>query len=376
MENFDRICAKIDLNALEKNIENIKKLSPETGLIAIIKADAYGHGAHRIAEFIEDKVDMAAVASVNEALEIRDVFKKPILVIGYASPFTYKEAIANDIILTAFNEETIEEINKTAENIGKTAKIHIAIDTGMRRIGFLPTEENAELIKNIIGKYKNIKIEGMFTHFARADEKDQSTTDIQYERYDAFSKLLKDKGVNIGIRHIANSALIMQPGKYKFDYVRAGIILYGLYPSEEVNKSELELVPVMTLVTHVVNIFTLKKGEGISYGHTFIAEKDLRVATLSCGYADGIKRSLSNKGYVYLNGKKANIIGRVCMDQMMVDISEIPDTKIGDEAEIFGKNIPAQEIGAIAGSFNYEMVSSLTKRVEHLFTYIGDNGTV
>lgn len=367
MDNFDRICALIDLDALEKNIDNIKKLSPETGLIAIIKADAYGHGAKEIARFIENKVDMAGVATVSEALEIRQVFKKPIIVIGYATPNTYEEALKNDIALTVFDEETMAQISDAAKKVGKTAHVHIAVDTGMRRIGFMPTDENARIIKNMSEKFRNVQIAGIFTHFARADELERRTTDIQEENFRDFLNKLDKLGVRTGIRHIANSAMIMQKERSKYDFVRAGIILYGLYPSREVDKSVLKLEPVMTLVTHVVHVFTLKKGEGISYGHTFVAKEDMRVATLSCGYADGIKRSLSNKGYVFLNGKIANILGRICMDQMMVDVSDIPDVKKGDVAEIFGKNIPVEEVAAIAGSFNYEMISSLTKRVERKF---------
>ncbi len=364
---YDRICARIDLDAIERNIENIRARLPEgTGLVGVVKADAYGHGSKEIVEQFGDKLDMAAVACVDEGAELRPVFKKPILVLGYTAPDMFGAALENDITLTVFNYESAEKMAAEALKRNKTMNVHIAVDTGMKRIGFLPTEENALVIANI-SKLKGVRIKGVFTHFARADERSQETTDLQMGRFTEFTERLEKLGVELGVKHISNSALIMQ-NREKFDVVRAGIILYGLYPSEEVDKSVLELTPAMELVTRIVNIFDLKKGEGISYGHTFVADCDKKVATLSAGYADGVKRSLSNKGYVLIKGKKAAILGRVCMDQMMVDVTDVPEAEIGDEAEIFGKHLPVEEVSELADSFNYEMVCGVSRRVPRVYT--------
>lgn len=364
---FDRNCAVVNLKNIKFNAENIKKSLPDdTGIVAVVKADAYGHGADRVFKSIENIVSGAAVASVDEGVSLRKITDKFILVLGYSSPYKYREAIENDITLTVFDEKTAKQMSDEALKCGKILNVHIAVDTGMRRIGFLPTKENAEIIKNIQDNYKGIKITGIFTHFATADEADVTFSDLQYKRFTDFVKLLENMGVNVGWKHISNSALIMQ-NREKFDLVRAGIILYGLYPSEFVDKKALELLPAMTFVAHVARVFTLKKGEGISYGQIFVADSDRKVATISAGYADGVFRSLSNKGFVLIHGKKANILGRVCMDQMMVDVTDIPETEVGDIAEIFGEHLPVETISELAGSFNYEMICNVSRRVPRLY---------
>lgn len=382
---YDRICAKIDLDALKSNLSVIRGNVPDgVKLLAVVKANAYGHGSKKIAGFLHDNVDMFGVAGIYEAIELRkaasawtavseDICGKPVLVLGHTPVGLYEEALAARISLTIYNSEEAELLSEAAVNMGVGANIHIAVDTGMGRIGFYPDEKSADTVA-CIAKLPGIRIEGVFSHYAASDEADKTLSIRQKELFDKFSGMLKARDVTPEIYHISNSAAIMELEE-SCDMVRAGIVLYGLYPSEEVKKEGFPLKPVMSLVTRVVNIFDVEAGQGISYGHRFIADRHMRVATLSAGYADGYMRSLSGKGYVLINGMRCNVLGRICMDQMMVDATGLEDIKSGDEALLFGVSengsISVEEIAAAAGSFNYEFVCGVSRRVPRAYYIAG-----
>ena len=365
---YQRVCAYISKEAIKHNFDNIRKLLPDdVKIMPVIKADGYGHGAAVFAELLENKADYFAVAIVEEALALRKQgVKKPIMLLGYTSPVYFAEALENDITVTILTLEDALIMSERAVEMGKTAKIHIPVDTGMDRIGVTPDDMGADLVSKI-ASLKNICVEGVFTHFATSDEKDKEFTKLQAERFSHFKSLLEERNINIELYHCANSGAIMQHRKFSFDMMRAGIILYGLYPSEEVDKSVLDLVPVMELKSHVAFVKTIKKGDSVSYGRTFIADKEMKIATIPVGYADGYPRLLSNKGRVIINGSYAPIVGRICMDQFMVDVSHIEDVKTGDEAVLIGKQkglfVTADEIARLTETINYEVTCNISKRV-------------
>ncbi|MBP5311814.1 MAG: alanine racemase [Clostridia bacterium] len=378
---YDRLYAAVDLSRIRGNLKNIKSsLAKGTGIIAVLKADAYGHGSRVVANYISDDIEMAGVAGVSEALELRKEmeggklysppFTKPILVLGYSHPSMFEDAIANDVTLTVFDEANAKELDKAARKAGKPAEVHIAVDTGMHRIGFRPTDESVEAIRRI-SKLKNLRIKGIFSHFARADETaGVSETDEQEKLFRSFCDKLSREGIDAGIRHISNSAAIMT-GRTDYPLVRAGIVLYGNYPSGEMNKDLIELQPSLSVRARIVNVAALEKGESVSYGHTFTADKKMKIATLAAGYADGIFRSLSNKGEVVISGKRCRIVGRICMDQMMADVTEVENCSVGDEALIFGELdgavLPIEEVAAKAGSFNYELMCEIGRRMARVY---------
>lgn len=378
---YDRLYAAVDLSRIRENLNNIKKtLGEGSGVLAVLKADAYGHGARVVANYISSDIEMAGVAGVSEALELRKEmaggrlysprFTKPILVLGYTHPSMFPDAIANDVTLTVFDAGNASLLDKEARKAGKTAAVHIAVDTGMRRIGFRPTEESIEAIERIAA-LKNVRIRGVFSHFARADETaGVCETDRQEKLFNDFCDRLEARGIDIGMRHISNSAAIMT-GRTKYPLVRAGIVLYGNYPSGEMDKSLLDLKPSLSVRARIVNVAPLKKGESVSYGHTFTAKEDMKVATLAAGYADGIFRSLSNKGEVVVAGTRCRILGRICMDQMMVDVTNAPACGTGDEALIFGvldgAELPLEEVAKTAGSFNYELMCEIGRRMARIY---------
>mgnify|MGYP000961820342 FL=1 len=332
--------AWVEINK-EKAIHNFLEVRRAVGkdvkICAVVKADSYGMGALKLSEmYLENGVDMFAVAVISEALELRQEIKdKDILILGYTPEEFYDDAINNNLTLTIYNYELAEKLNEVAKNLNKIAKIHIKVETGMNRLGFYPTEENADKVK-AISKMSNISIEGAFSHQARADEKDKTTAHKQAGKFISFMKMLKDKNVTIPIKHIANSATIIELPEYYFDMVRPGIILSGFYPSDEVNKNEYKFEICVTLKARVANVKTIQAGEGVSYGHLFKAEKSTVVGTIPLGYADGYSRLLSNRGYIVVKGIKCPILGKVCMDQFMVDLSEVENPQIGDEAIIYG----------------------------------------
>ena len=372
-----RTWAEISLDAVERNVNAVKAcFAPGTKLMCVIKADGYGHGAIALAEFLADKCDYFAVAILEEALALRRAgVTKPILLLGYTSPFLYEAALEAGVSLTIFCAEDAAKLSEMAQRMGKRAAVHIKIDTGMGRIGFADTDESAEQIAQIAA-LPGIQIEGIFTHFARADEADKASYQEQLRCYEAF--LEHEQMADIRSRaicHCCNSAAAMETTAH-FDMVRFGIALYGLYPSEEVNKDNLPLQPAMAWKTRVAHLKTVPPGTGVSYGHTFVASRETRVATLPIGYADGYPRALSNQGRVLIRGRFAPIIGRVCMDQCMVDVTDIPDVQRGDEVILLGSDgghkITMEEIGAMSASFNYETACRVGHRVPRVYVYQGE----
>lgn len=375
MEKYLRTYAKIDLDAILHNINEVKKrINQRVKVMAVIKADGYGHGSTVLGDFLKNEVDYYGVATIEEAIELREYgITLPILILGYTSPSQYSAIIKYDITQTIYNIETAKEMSKTAVQCGKKAKIHIALDTGMTRIGFAANEAGVLEVEEVF-TLSNLIVEGLFTHFSCADEVDKSYSELQINRYDNFVELLEHRGRHIPIKHMCNSAGIMEFDHHRFDMVRSGIITYGLYPSEDVNKNAIELKPALEWKTHVVNVKTVDAGRGVSYGKTYITKGKTKIATVSIGYADGYPRALSSKGKVLIHGEYAPIIGRICMDQMMIDVTHIDNVKIEDEVTLVGNDgyysISVEELANMAGSFNYEFVCGIGKRVPRIYETI------
>lgn len=342
MKTYQRIYAKIDLDAVVFNFKSIEqKLSADTKIMAVVKADGYGHGALEIAKTLEafDKLFGFAVATAKEADELRESgIDKPILILGYTFEDDYEELIRNQVRLTVYSYEMAGQIAEAAKTAGVTARIHIKIDTGMSRIGYQATEESADEIAKI-STLKGIDIEGIFTHFARADEADKTFTLKQLRQFHSMIGMLEERQIKIPIKHCSNSAGIAELPQANMDCVRAGIILYGLWPSDEVKKDSIALKPVMELKSRIIHIKTLEAGRSISYGGTYCLKEPRKVATVPVGYADGYPRSLSNKGYVLIRGQKAPILGRICMDQFMVDVTDIKDVQVLDTVTLLGRDL-------------------------------------
>ena len=366
---FSNTYAKIDLDAIKENFAAIRQRA-NAPVMAVVKADAYGHGAVRVARVLEQDCAFFGVSSVAEAVELRQAgIVKPILILGHVHPATFPAVVLHDIRIPLFDYEDACALSEEARKQDKTARFHFAVDTGMSRIGFQATEASADLCVKIAA-LPGLKAEGLFSHFATADETDLSKTNRQAELFKAFDGMLKARGIHIPIRHLDNSAGIMN-FRCHYEMVRAGIVLYGLYPSGEVDTKLLQLKPAMSWHSRVSYVKTLEPGREISYGGTFKVEKPIRVATVTAGYADGYRRSLSGCFYVLIRGKRANILGRVCMDQLLVDVTEIPDVQAGDEVVLLGSSgsetISAEAIAAAAGSFNYEQVCDLSHRVSRVY---------
>lgn len=374
MKKFERVKAVVSLDAIAHNFAEMKKnIAKGTKIVAVIKADGYGHGAEAIARLIEDYdyIWGFAVATPEEALQLRTFgVKKPILILGIVFEEYFTQMIAKEIRLTVCTYEMAQKLSEEAQRQGRDVHIHIGLDTGMSRIGFADRQESVEEIKKI-SQLPNLKIEGMFTHFARADETDRSPAIDQLNRYLNFAKLLEDAGIQIPMKHCANSAGIIRVPEANLNAVRAGITIYGIYPSNEVERDIVKLIPAMELKSHISYIKTVEPGAAFSYGGTFTAKKEMKVATIPVGYADGYPRSLSNKGWVLIHGKKAPILGRVCMDQFMVDITKIPDAKTGDEVTLIGKDgkefISIEKFGDLSGRFSYEFACDISKRVPRVY---------
>lgn len=368
--------AEININNFRNNIREIKKIAMGRRIIAVIKADAYGHGAVELSRVLEDEgIDYVAVAVLAEALELRrSGYSGSILILGYTPSNFVNELIKNDITQSVFSYELAEAISKEAQKQGKTAKIHIALDTGMSRIGFLYEEESVEEIKRI-ASLKNIYLEGIFTHFSTADELDKTFSNIQHERFKKMLERLSNEGINFEIKHIANSAAIIDMPETLYNAVRPGIILYGYYPSNTVIKQRLNLKPIMTLKAKVVHVKEVPENTPISYGRKYTTKKAAKIATLPFGYADGYLRAMAGKGKVIVNGKLAPIVGTICMDQCMVDVSECGDVKIGDEVVVMGEedglSNNADFIANALNTINYEVLCMVSKRVPRV--YIEDN---
>ena len=374
MKKFERVKAVVSLDAIAHNFAEMKKnIAKGTKIVAVIKADGYGHGAEAIARLIEDYdyIWGFAVATPEEALQLRTFgVKKPILILGIVFEEYFTQMIAKEIRLTVCTYEMAQKLSEEAQRQGRDVHIHICLYTGMSRIGFADRQESVEEIKKI-SQLPNLKIEGMFTHFARADETDRSPAIDQLNRYLNFAKLLEDAGIQIPMKHCSNSAGIIRVPEANLNAVRAGITIYGIYPSNEVERDIVKLIPAMELKSHISYIKTVEPGAAFSYGGTFTAKKEMKVATIPVGYADGYPRSLSNKGWVLIHGKKAPILGRVCMDQFMVDITKIPDAKAGDEVTLIGKDgkefISIEKFGDLSGRFSYEFACDISKRVPRVY---------
>ncbi len=367
--NFDSTYVKIDLDAIAANLDAVKE---KTGVpvMAVVKADAYGHGAVQVARLLESRCSFFGVSSILEALELRQAgLTKPILILGRTPVSALPIAVQEDVRPTIFYYEDAEVLSREAQRQGKVAPFHFAVDTGMGRIGFQPTREAAELCAEIV-QLPGIQAEGLFSHFATADCADLSRAREQAQRFDDFVSMLRELGVEIPICHLDNSAGLMNfPHHYQM--VRSGIVTYGLYPSAEVEPELLPLKRALQWLSRVTHIKTLPAGRPISYGGTYVTEKPTVVATVPVGYADGYRRSLSGNYYVLIRGKKAPILGRICMDQMMVDVTDIPDVSIDDTVTLVGRDgdeeITMEAIAAAADSFNYEFVCGISRRVPRIY---------
>lgn len=377
MEQYARGYAKVDLDAIVSNMKNMKAhVNGDTRMMGVIKADGYGHGSIPVAKALEKLEGMYgfAVATAEEAFELRENnIKLPILILGYTFPDSYAKLIEWDISVTVFRIDTVELLAKEAVKQHKKAKVHIKVDTGMGRIGILPDEEGLDFVRRT-AKTEGIDIEGIFTHFSRADEADKTTALQQLKLFKQFTEEVENTlGVKGFLRHCSNSAGILEIPEADMDVVRAGISLYGLAPSKEVDMSRIPLRPAMSLYSTIIYIKWLPAGSPISYGGTYVTDKRRRIATIPIGYGDGYPRMLSGKGQVLIRGQKAPIVGRICMDQFMVDVTDIPEAQEGDTVTLMGRDgeeeISAQMLGALSGRFHYELVCMFNKRIPRV--YIG-----
>lgn len=378
MKQFNRVYARVDLDAIAYNMEQMKqRIGEGAQIIAVIKMDGYGHGAVPIAEMFEENnyIWGYATASLEEAIALRkEGIKKPILVLGCIFPEQYEEMIFNDIRATVYMKETAEGISKAAAALGRKVRIHIKVDTGMGRLGFLPDTDTVKAIREI-SSLPNIELEGMFTHFAKADETDKGYTYKQHEKFVWMKDALEAEGADITYYHCDNSAGIIDFPDMKHNLVRAGISTYGMYPSDEVSQKAVDLKPALELISHVTFVKEVEAGTSISYGGTFTAPKRMKVATIPVGYGDGYSRGLSNKADVLIRGRRARILGRVCMDQFMVDVTDIPDVRFMDQAVLIGfdgeEHIPVEELSGLCGRFNYEFVCCLGRRIPRVYIQKG-----
>ena len=381
MESIDkyyRVYASVNLDNIYANMKELKENTANgTQMVAVIKTDGYGHGAVPVAKTIDDLVAAYAVATIDEALNLRrHNIDKPIYILGFIYEHRMKDAILNDVRMTVYDVEMAKQISKEASQMNKNAYVHIKIDTGLSRIGFATTDEAVADICEI-AKLPNIVMEGIFTHFAASDSADKKAATMQLESFNSFNEKLASNGIDIKIKHCSNSAGIIDMPVANMNEVRAGIALYGMYPSDEVNKRAVMLRPALELKSHVIFVKDVPAGVGVSYGSTFITDKPMKIATIPLGYGDGYPRNLSNKGYVLIKGVKCRILGRVCMDQFMVDVTDL-DVKKGDVVTLVGKDgdesITVEELAALAGTFNYEFVCNLGKRIPRV--YYRDNKVV
>lgn len=375
LENYQRVYAVVDLSAVLENMERMHgALSPQTQMIGVIKTDGYGHGAVPIGRELEKLpyVFGYATATAEEAFILRRAgLEKPVLILGYTFPYCYEELILQKIRPAVFRRDALEALDACAGRLQRKALVHVKVDTGMSRIGIRPDEEGLSFMEGL-SDFQNIEVEGIFTHFARADEKDKKAALAQLSKFTAFvSEAERRMGKRIPLKHCSNSAGILTLPQANLSLVRAGITLYGLSPSSEVTKDILSLQPVLSLKSHLVYVKEIGAGTPVSYGGTFVAKERMRIATVPVGYGDGYPRSLSNQGSVLIRGKRAPILGRVCMDQFMVDVSHIPDAAEGDEVTLIGtdgeEKITMEELGEISGRFNYELACDLGKRIPRVY---------
>ena len=374
--NFDNTYVKIDLDAIESNINAIREKAG-VDVMAVVKADAYGHGAVQVTRLLQDKCAFFGVSSILEAMELRRAgIYNPILILGHTPISAFPALVQAEIRPTIYHYDAAAALSKAATEQGKVAAFHFAVDTGMSRIGFQATPEDADICAEI-AKLPNLHAEGLFSHFATADCADLTRSKIQAEKFRQFYEMLKERGLDIPIRHMDNSAGLMNFDDHHH-MVRSGIVTYGMYPSDEVDPKDLPLKPALQWLSRITHLKTLPAGREISYGGTFVTTRQTRVATIPVGYADGYRRSLSGKFYVLIRGQKAPILGRVCMDQMMVDVTDIPGVTSQDQVVLVGRSggeeITMEQIAAAADSFNYEFVCGISRRVPRI--YCRDGKTV
>ena len=366
---FDNTYVTIDLDAIAANFRAIQKKAG-VPVMAVVKADAYGHGAVKIARHLQDQCAFFGVSSMQEALELRQAgLDAPILILGHTPPSAFAAAVREGIRPTIFRFEDAAALSQEAVRQGRSAPFHFAVDTGMSRIGFQATEEDADLCAQI-ARLPGLIPEGLFSHFATADCADLTAAQEQARLFDHFYQMLQQRGVEVTIRHMDNSAGLMNFSNH-YEMVRAGIVTYGLYPSDEVSTALLELKPALCWHSRISHIKLLEPGRAISYGGTFVTKRPTLVATVPVGYADGYRRSLSNRFYVLIRGAKAPILGRICMDQMMVDVTDIPGVHLQDDVVLIGRDgsqaITMEQIAEQADSFNYEFVCGISRRVPRLY---------
>lgn len=372
MKEYHRVHADINLDAIVQNCRNARKITnPSSKLMAIIKADGYGHGAVQIAHRIDDIVDAYGIAIVEEGIELRKAgIRKPILILGFTPWQQYEDLLNYEITQAVFSLEMAEQLSEAAQSCNRTAHIHIKIDTGMNRIGFFPTKDTVTAVKKI-QKLQGIQIDGCFTHFAKADEADKTAARKQLQVFTEFTDRLKENGISLPVCHASNSAGIIEMPEANLDMVRLGISLYGMYPSEEVGREPLPLIPAMELKSYISFIKEVPAGTMVGYNGTFTTTAETKIATVPIGYADGYPRTLSNLGCVLIRGKRAPVIGRICMDQFMVDVSAIDGVKTGDQIVLVGRDgeefLSVEEVAGLAGSFNYEFVCDVGKRVPRVY---------
>ena len=366
------VWAEIDLDILANNMRNIKKLAGNKEVMAVVKADAYGHGALDVAPcLLENGASRLAVAMLTEAVELRNNnITAPIMILGYTPLYLGEELINYDIEQTIYDLDYAKELSSLALSLNKKAKVHIALDTGMGRIGFLPTDESFKAICEIC-TLDGLDVIGIFTHFSSSDEKDKDYTQYQFNQIYDFINKLEDAGVNIPLKHASNSAAIIDLPNTYLDAVRAGIILYGYYPSNEVQKENLSIKPALTLKAKIAHVKELESGMYISYNRTFKTSRKSKIATIPIGYADGYIRTLKHEAKVIVNGQLAPIVGNICMDQFMIDVTDIDDVKSGDEVILLGESngikFNADDLAKCMNSINYEVLCLLKKRVPRAY---------
>ncbi len=375
---LNRAWAEINLDNIAHNVKEIRRVTNKNAeIMGVVKADAYGHGVFEVTRtLLANGVSRLAVSMLDEAIQLRrEGIEVPILILGYTDPARANEILENDVTQSVYSHELAQALSKEAVRQGKKVKLHIKIDTGMSRIGFMP---GYSAVKNVmeIEKLPNVIIEGLFTHFASADERDRDYTLMQFEKFMSICCELQRIGIHIPVKHCANSAGIIEYPEMHLDMVRPGIILYGMYPSNEVCKDKIDLKPAMTLKANIIMVKEIEQNTPISYGRIFITERKSKIATIPIGYADGYSRMLSNKGRVLINGQFASVVGRICMDQCMIDVTDIEgDIEVGDEVVLIGeqgqRNISVEDVAETIGIINYELVCIVGKRIPRAYVQNG-----